>query len=124
MTGIEKQRIESGDLWTDDFAVGCQYPRSMMGGEPCQSNAAYWVERHVPNFCRHPSLEDGCATGFVCGEHLIVLEAEALRIIRRNNPPRWMFWRRETGWCRSCGTRKLQITTDILQTVIVLRSEQ
>lgn len=109
------RRIESGDLFTEDFTIACHYPRSMLGGEPCTSHAAYWVERHAVNCCRHPSLDNGCASSFVCADHLKALEVEADRIVRRTNPKWWMFWRPERGWCRSCGRQRIQVRSDVLQ---------
>lgn len=101
-----------------DFTVGCRYPRSMIGGKPCTQPAEYWVSVHRVAGCTHPSLENGCASSFVCADHLEALEMEADRIVRRHNPS-WFarLFNHRKPWCPSCGRQQLQIQSDVLHCV-------
>jgi hypothetical protein len=108
------QRIQSGDLFAEDFAVQCGAKRR---GRYCTNPAAWYAQVHKPNCCRHPALNSaGNLDLLVCHYHLNQLEKLADREVKRFKPG-WLNWlRADTGRCRSC-RRIIQTQSDVLQVV-------
>lgn len=112
MTGIE--RLGTADTWVNDWVLGC---KSVIAGLRCHDPGAFWVSYHHVGACDHPSLEDGCSSGWVCAHHLYVLRQKAARAIRYYNPnPVVKWWTLRRPFC-TCG-RPVQVESDVLEEVL------
>lgn len=118
MSAPERQRIQSGDLFTDDIEVQCRGPWVRDGITRCRQPAIAYIEYHAVGHCNKPWVDDdGLIKGFVCPDCLDWYEQRATGVVRNLSPPRYLRWLLGEPKCPSCHRQPIQLSSDVLQIV-------